>query len=177
MVRKFIKYLKKKKLYVKYYTGHLIMFSMITNIYNKKTKGRTLMELFTAIWKLKKFLLTTRDVWCVHHGWHGTYQNDIQVLATHASVWVHLICFTAAMIRAFSSARSHGSGGTNTRSLIYPQRKNHKYLSYSYPIINFCNPGVHYETLCIITIFSYSWATLKGHFSMIISHLVYSLVL
>jgi len=28
---------------------------MITNIYNKKTKGRTLMELFAATGKLKKF--------------------------------------------------------------------------------------------------------------------------
>ena len=28
------------------------MFSMITNIYNKKTKGRTLMELYTATGKL-----------------------------------------------------------------------------------------------------------------------------
>jgi hypothetical protein len=31
------------------------MFSMITNIYNKKTKGPTLMELFTATGKLKEF--------------------------------------------------------------------------------------------------------------------------
>jgi len=30
------------------------MFSAITNIYNKKTKGPTLMELFTATGKLKK---------------------------------------------------------------------------------------------------------------------------
>jgi hypothetical protein len=38
------------------------MFSVITNIYNKKTKGSTLMELFTATGKLKKFFfLTTRD--------------------------------------------------------------------------------------------------------------------
>ena len=35
-------------------TGRFIMFSVITNIYNKKTKGPTLMELFTAIGKLKK---------------------------------------------------------------------------------------------------------------------------
>jgi hypothetical protein len=35
-------------------TGHFVMFSMITNIYNKKTKGPTLMELFTATGKLKK---------------------------------------------------------------------------------------------------------------------------
>jgi hypothetical protein len=33
------------------------MFSAITNIYNKKTKGPTLMELFTATGKLKKFFL------------------------------------------------------------------------------------------------------------------------
>jgi hypothetical protein len=38
-------------------TGHFIMFCMITNIYNKKTKGPTLMELFTATGKLKKFFL------------------------------------------------------------------------------------------------------------------------
>ena len=51
------------------------MFSMITNIYNKKTKGPTLMELFTATGKLKKsFFLTTRDVRCVRN-----------VPATHAS--------------------------------------------------------------------------------------------
>jgi hypothetical protein len=31
------------------------MFSVITNIYNKKTKGPTLMEFFTATGKLKKF--------------------------------------------------------------------------------------------------------------------------
>ena len=31
------------------------MFSVITNIYNKKTKGPTLMEMFTATGKLKKF--------------------------------------------------------------------------------------------------------------------------
>jgi hypothetical protein len=33
------------------------MFSIFTNIYNKKTKGPTLMELFTATGKLKKFFL------------------------------------------------------------------------------------------------------------------------
>ena len=52
----------------KTYTGRFIMFSVITNIYNKKTKGPTLMELFTATGKLKKPFLTTRDVRYVHHG-------------------------------------------------------------------------------------------------------------
>ena len=35
-------------------TGRFIMFSVITNIYNKKAKGPTVMELFTATGKLKK---------------------------------------------------------------------------------------------------------------------------
>jgi len=35
-------------------TGRFIMFSVITNVYNKKTNGPTLMELFTATGKLKK---------------------------------------------------------------------------------------------------------------------------
>ena len=37
------------------------MFSVITDIYNKKTKGPTLIELFTATGKLKKVFLTTLD--------------------------------------------------------------------------------------------------------------------
>ena len=71
------------------YTGHFIMFSVITDIYNKKTKGPTLMELFTATGKLKKFFFTTRDVRCVYYRWGGTHRYDIQVLATHASTWAH----------------------------------------------------------------------------------------
>jgi hypothetical protein len=35
-------------------TGRFIMFSMITNTYKKKTRGPTIMELFTATGKLKK---------------------------------------------------------------------------------------------------------------------------
>jgi len=39
--------------YNPYYTGPFIMFSVITNIYNKKTKGPNLMEFFTATGQLK----------------------------------------------------------------------------------------------------------------------------
>ena len=60
-------------------TGRFIMFSVITNIYNKKTKRPTLMELFTATGKLKSFFfLTTRNVRCVHHEWHGAHRYDSQ---------------------------------------------------------------------------------------------------
>jgi len=37
------------------YTGRLKMFSVTTNIYNKKTKGSTLMEFVTATGEVKKF--------------------------------------------------------------------------------------------------------------------------
>ena len=41
--------------YIYIYTGRFIIFSVITNIYNKKTKGLTLMELFISRGKLKTF--------------------------------------------------------------------------------------------------------------------------
>jgi hypothetical protein len=37
------------------YTGCFVMFSVTINIYKKKTKGPTLMELFTTTGKMKKF--------------------------------------------------------------------------------------------------------------------------
>jgi len=56
-------FLRKGKRHRLPYTGRFIMFSVITNIYNKKTKGPTLVELFTATGKVKRFFfLTTRDV-------------------------------------------------------------------------------------------------------------------
>ena len=50
------------------HTLHFVMFSVITNIYNKETIGPSLVELFTATEKVKKFFLTTRDFQCVHQG-------------------------------------------------------------------------------------------------------------
>jgi hypothetical protein len=74
------------------------MFSVITNIYNKETKGPTLMQLFTATGKLEKFFFYyNRDVRCVHHGWHGTHRYDIQVLA-HTLVNMGALIFLSAAI-------------------------------------------------------------------------------
>jgi hypothetical protein len=44
------------------------MFSVITNIYNNKTKGPTLMELFTATVKLKKFFQQLEIFDVCNHG-------------------------------------------------------------------------------------------------------------
>jgi hypothetical protein len=65
------------------------MLSLITNIYNKKTEGPTLMELFTATGKLKKIFLTTRDVRFVPHRWDGDYLYDMPGLAPPAAKWVN----------------------------------------------------------------------------------------
>ena len=91
-----------------YPTGCFIMFSVIIKIYNKKIEGPTLMELFTATGKLRKFFfLTTGDVQCVHHGLHGNHRYDIQVLATHVSPWwcvcgrnlnIVLMCAVSSMV-------------------------------------------------------------------------------
>jgi hypothetical protein len=89
------------------------MFSVITNIYNKKTKGPTVMELFTATGKLKKFFwqLEMFDVCTTGDTAHiDTYSSSCH---THVNMGVSIF-FTAAMIRAFRSARSRGSGGTYT---------------------------------------------------------------
>ena len=52
------------------------MFSLITNIYNKKTKVHTLMEFFTATGKLKRFFfwqLEMFDLCPVTRGAHIEY--------------------------------------------------------------------------------------------------------
>jgi len=47
---------------IKLNTGRFIMLSVITNIYNKKTKGPALMEFFTATGKLFFLQLDIFDV-------------------------------------------------------------------------------------------------------------------
>jgi hypothetical protein len=54
------------------------MFSVITNIYNKKTKGPTLMELFTATGKLKKFFFWQLVMFDVSPVVHTSYISILQ---------------------------------------------------------------------------------------------------
>jgi hypothetical protein len=73
------------------------MFSVITNIYNKKTKGPTLMELFAATGKLKCFFLQLEmfDV-CT-----AGDTADVQVLTIHASTWVHISNISSCQKKLF----------------------------------------------------------------------------
>ena len=59
------------------------MFSVITNIYNKKSKGPTLMELFTATGKLTKFFFF--DNYSCSMCAPRVTRHTIQVVAKHAS--------------------------------------------------------------------------------------------
>jgi hypothetical protein len=45
----------------------------------------------------KGFFLTTRDIQCVHHGWHGKHRYVIQVVAKHA-VNIVSMCVLSAVV-------------------------------------------------------------------------------
>ena len=93
------------------------MLSVIRNIYNKKTKGPNLIELFTATGKLKSFfssVLTTRDVsMCVPQVTRHTSIGYTSSCHTRVKMGASIF-FTAAMICAFRLVRSRGNGGMNT---------------------------------------------------------------
>jgi hypothetical protein len=196
------------------------MFSVITNIYMKKTKGPTLMEFITE--KLKKFFLTTRGVRCVHNLWNGTHRYDIQVLATHAATWVHrysslLQWFSHCLYHAwmvlsvggsfayfarnarcilttdlllwYSNTQNNFSPGAaifSLHTLALPSGRNVnydekqlsgeiifklfllstgfvKYVSYGFPIINFCNPRIYYDTPGILRVLRLGYDSKVNH--------------
>jgi len=90
------------------------MFSVITNIYNRETKGPTVMEFFTATGKLKKFFLDNyRCSMCAPLVTRRTSIRYSSSCHTRVKMGASTF-FTAAMIRAFRSASSRGNGGTNT---------------------------------------------------------------
>jgi hypothetical protein len=70
------------------YTGRFVMFSMITNIYNKKTKGPTLMELFTATGELKSFFWQL-EIFGVCTTGDTEHIDTIFRFLQHTSTWAH----------------------------------------------------------------------------------------
>ena len=85
------------------YTGHFIMFSLITNIYNKKTKGPTLIEFSTATGKLNFFFIFDRlqhfnvcvsttliSYRCVPYHLWCTYRTSLFVKKKNFSVFLWL---------------------------------------------------------------------------------------
>ena len=148
------------------------MFTVITNIYNKKTKGPTVIELFTAKGKLEKFFDNKRCSMCAPWVTRHTLIQYSSSCHTHINMGASIF-LTAAMIRAFRSARSRGNGGTNIWSLTYPQRKGdlggHNNNGWSFPE---GRPIQHSGN----TVFRYwqtsqwKWAGLPSCWNMNVSH-------
>jgi len=82
------------------------------NIYNNKTNGPTPTELFTATGKLKKFFFLTRDVRCVPKSDTAHIDTIFKFLPKTRQLGASIF-FTAAMIRAFTPARSRGTVTTD----------------------------------------------------------------
>jgi hypothetical protein len=113
--------------------------------------------------------MSFRDVRCVQQGWHGTRRYHIQFLATHASTCVH----------RYSSLLA-AEIWTKIKKTTYWEKKNlncsfhlyryPKYVSYGFPIINFCNPVVHYETPCSAS----CWLLLQERIPIVASDFLFS---
>ena len=90
------------------------MVSVITNIYNKKTKGPTWMKLFTVTENVLLLLLLffwLLEMFAVWTTGHTAHIDTIFKFLPHTRVNMGpSIFFTAAMIRGFRSARSRDNG-------------------------------------------------------------------
>jgi len=81
------------------YTGRFIIFSLITNIYNKKTKRPTLMKLFTATGKLKKVFVWQLEIFDACSTGETVHIDTIFKLLPHtrqdacvATTWISYRC-------------------------------------------------------------------------------------
>ena len=66
------------------HTGHFIMFSVITGIYNKKTKGPTLMGIFHSNRKTEKVFFRQLDMFDVCTKGDTAHIDTIFKLLSHA---------------------------------------------------------------------------------------------
>jgi len=82
-------------------TGRFTIFSVITNIYNKKTKGPALLELFTATGKLKVFFFWQLAMFDVCTMSDTVHIDTIFKFLPHSVNMGASIFFTASMICAF----------------------------------------------------------------------------
>ena len=134
------------------------MFSVITNIYNKKTKGPTLMEFFTATGKLKKFFFflqlemfnvcTTGDTAHIDTMFkflpHTHQHVDTCVART-------LISFRCVPCYPWCTHRTSLDVKKKNFQFSCGCEKFHSGRSFGFLVINVCNHGEHYETPCIFT--------------------------
>jgi hypothetical protein len=123
------------------YTWRLIMFSVITNFYNKQTKGPTLMELFTAKGKLKKFFWQLETFDACTTGAHGCMLHSNHRLTCLIFQHTKRLPLGAAIFSLHTLTSTSWKMWTTMYRFC-------KYEYHGFPIISFCNHRVHYETVC-----------------------------
>ena len=84
--------------------------------------------------------------------WHSNTQNDFFPGATILS----LRTLASPSGRNVSYDEKLLTGEKNLCCSFYLYRFS-KYVSYGFPIINCCNPGLHYETPCIMQVTPNNW--------------------
>ena len=78
--------------------------------------------------------------------WYFNTQNDFSPGAAIFSHYIHSHRLAAEMW----TTMKNNLLGKNFLSCYFYLYRFLKHVSYDFPIINFCNPGVHYETSCIM---------------------------
>ena len=107
-VRKFSLFSKASRSWRRLYRGRFIMFSVITNTYNKKTKGPNLMEFFTATGKLKKFFFWQLEMFDVCTTDDTAHINTIFKFLPHTRQRVcHELEYRIVLFSARRSAHTH----------------------------------------------------------------------
>jgi len=76
--------------------------------------------------------------------WYSNTQNDFSPGAAIFSL--HTLASPSGRIVNYDEKQLTGKNILSCSFYLYRFRK---YVSYGFPIISFCNPGVHYETPCI----------------------------
>jgi hypothetical protein len=77
--------------------------------------------------------------------WYSNTQNDFSPGAAIFSI--HTLASPSSRNVNYDEKQIYGEGGG--LSCCFYLYRFRKYVSYGFPVINFCNPGVHYETPCI----------------------------
>jgi hypothetical protein len=120
------------------------MFSVITNIYNNNNCTQTKENWKSFFWQLEIFdVRTTGDT--AHIDTIFKFQSHT---SQNGSTWsLHTLVSPSDRNVNYDEKNLLGKNILNCSFQLYRFRK---YVFYSFPIINFCNPGIHYETPCIL---------------------------
>jgi hypothetical protein len=125
-------------------TGRFIMFSVITNIYNNNNCSQPQENWKSFFWQLEMFdVCTTGDT--AHTDATVKFWPHTRVNMCQHGHYIHSHRLAAEI---WTTMKNNLLGKKFLICSFYMYRFR-KYVSYGFPIINFCNPGVHYETPCI----------------------------